>query len=693
MNRRIIVIDDSLDIWQAYTDVLGNREEYANDSGHLQELLEEIDGQQVQDPFFELLFADQGEKGYGLVEQALGEDRPFAVAFIDIRMPPGWDGMETAAKIRAIDPELEIVIVTAYSDRSRREIVRTVGTPEKLLFLRKPFDPDELYQLALSLCGKWNLARQQTEMTKAMQSSEARFRNLVETTSDWVWEMDKDGVFTYCSPVCEDIYGYRPDELIGKSIYNTLFEEMAGVRYRRFFERFWNDRRSFKSNERQCRRKDGADVHIESSGVPVLDSSSNLVAYRGVDRDITERRRHENERRKLEEQFRQSQKMEAIGTLAGGIAHDLNNMLTPILGYTEICLLQTEDDSPLRKSLEVINQSASKAADLIRQILAFSRKQILSTQVIDLNTLVGELVKILRRLIREDIELELDLSETCWTIKADSSQVEQILINLVVNARDAVDSNGKIIISTRNESICSDEVKDIDLMPIAGDFVVLTVSDNGSGMDPETANRIFDPFYTTKDVGKGTGLGLATVYGVVNQHKARLRLETALGQGAAFSVYFPRCQEVRQHDPLHELDGAPLGSETILIAEDDAVVRQVAVSILDSLGYSVLEAIDGRSALEIFEKKDGGIALLLTDLVMPGMGGRELAERCLARVPDLPVIFMSGYPFDQALLKGGETSSVTFLTKPFNTNALAWKVREVLDSNKSTGGKGGADIG
>ena len=227
MNRRIIVIDDSLDIWQAYTDVLGNREEYANDSGHLQELLEEIDGQQVQDPFFELLFADQGEKGYGLVEQALGEDRPFAVAFIDIRMPPGWDGMETAAKIRAIDPELEIVIVTAYSDRSRREIVRTVGTPEKLLFLRKPFDPDELYQLALSLCGKWNLARQQTEMTKAMQSSEARFRNLVETTSDWVWEMDKDGVFTYCSPVCEDIYGYRPDELIGKSIYNTLFEQLT----------------------------------------------------------------------------------------------------------------------------------------------------------------------------------------------------------------------------------------------------------------------------------------------------------------------------------------------------------------------------------------------------------------------------------------------------------------------------------
>ncbi|MEW6428263.1 MAG: response regulator [Thermodesulfobacteriota bacterium] len=683
MNHRILVIDDRHDILQAYAAVLGRIEEQGDSSLRLQELIaSEASIPSSSESPFELAFADQGAEGFALVEQALAEANPFAVAFIDIRMPPGWDGMETAARIRAIDPELEIVIVTAYSDHSRREIVEAVGAPEKLLFLRKPFDPEELYQIALSLCGKWNLARRQEEMTRVLQCSEARFRNLVEATSDWVWEMNRDGVFTYCSPLSEELYGYRPEELLGRTIYSTLFDGPSATVYRAFFESCWADLRPFRNNERQCRRKDGTTVVIESSGVPVLGDGDRLVAFRGVDRDITERKWHERERRRLEEQYRQSQKMEAIGTLASGIAHDLNNMLTPILGYSEICLQQHCDDPALHKSLLIIHQSASKAADLIRQILTFCRKQPLCSQKVDLNRLIERFMKILRRLIREDIVLEFDLAPDCWGIKADVSQVEQILLNLVINARDAVAADGRIVISTRNQSVGDEEIKDIDFRGISGDFVVLAVRDNGTGMDQETASMIFNPFFTTKEVGKGTGLGLSTVYGVVNQHQGHLRLETAPGQGTTFSIYFPRCLEEGTEPLADENRELPTGRETVLIAEDDAVLRQMGSSILNTLGYHVLEAEDGRAALKLFEAGGGEVDLLLTDLVMPGLGGEELAARCRASHPGLAIIFMSGYPYDPAAHPhGGGCSS--FLAKPFTASGLAIKVRQVLDGREN----------
>lgn len=680
MNKRILVIDDNHDIWRAYSDILCNTENEGPTGKRLHELLgNNPDILKEQDLSFDLVFADQGQKGYEAVRQAINDEEPLAVAFIDIRMPPGWDGMETAAKIRAIDPNLEIVIVTAYSDRSRRQIVNAVGSPEKLLFLRKPFDPEELYQLALSLCTKWNLARQQEQAARALQSSEARFRNLVETTSDWVWEVDAEGRFTYCSPVCQEMYGYRPEELVGKSIFSALFEENEGVQYLRFFERCAQNMQSFKGHVRQCRRKDGIIVSVESSGVPVIGSSGELEGFRGVDRDITERLRHENERRRLEEQFRQSQKMEAIGTLAGGIAHDLNNLLTPILGYTDICLVQAENDSLLRESLEIINKSACKAADLIRQILAFSRKQMLSSRVVELNGLVREFVKILRRLIREDINFELDLAEECWLTMVDIGQVEQILTNLIVNARDAVGKNGTIRVSVHNESVSGEEMEDIDFAPFEGDFVVLKVSDNGCGMDKETASRIFDPFFTTKDIGKGTGLGLATLYGIVKQHKGHLRLETAPGEGSVFSVYFPRCTDEEQKEQQEESMTLPGGYETILIAEDDAVVRQVTVSMLNNLGYRVIEAADGHTALEKFREGDEKIRLVIADLVMPGMGGKELVDKCRQYDPELKVIYMSGYPCEPSLQQAVNTKKVIFLEKPFKRHVLAWKIREALN--------------
>ncbi len=676
-NRRILVIDDDREIWQAYRDVLAGGDK-GGLTDRIRDLLQEDDGRKNDDPVFELKFADQGRDGFELVRQALAGGHPFAVAFIDVRMPPGWDGMETALRIRQIDPEVEIVIVTAYSDRSRREIVKTVGTPEKLLFLRKPFDPEELYQLALCLSTKWNLARQEQASKRALKASEARFRSLVETSSDWVWEMDATGVFTYCSPICEVIYGYRPEELIGRKVDMLASDDDEAQRVQAFIARHAADPQPFEPYERRCRRKDGSEIFIETSGVPVIDDYGTVIGFRGIDRDITERRRNEEERRQLEMQLNQTQKMEAIGTLAGGIAHDLNNILTPILGYSEMSLEETTDNQVLHEQFQIIHQSATKAASLIRQILTFSRRQPLLFQPVNLNERIRESFKILRRLIPENIDLELDLAENLWLTTADANQLEQILINLLVNARDAIKDNGHVTIRTQNVSLTPDEAKDVDHQPMVGDYVVLQVEDNGCGMDEATRTRIFDPFFTTKEIGKGTGMGLATVYGIVRRHQGHVRLESQPGQGTTFSIYLRRSRQPTETEQPTVAPPTTGGTETILVAEDDDTVRTFIVTSLERLGYRVVAAATGLEAMELFTKSDT-IDLLLTDMVLPGIGGRALVDRCRETKPFLPVVYMSGYPFEDASKALLAAKNTAFLAKPFTPEVLGRNIREILD--------------
>ncbi len=677
-NRRILIIDDDREIWQAYRDVLTNPNgtTLTNKIGTL------LEGRQrgTNLPEFTLSFAGQGQDGLRLAEEALAAGHPFAAAFIDIRMPPGWDGMETARRIRQADPEVEMVIVTAYSDRSRYEIVEAVGAPDKLLFLRKPFDPEELYQLALSLTTKWNIARREQESRRALESSETRFRNLVETSSDWVWETDAAGVFTYCSPVCEMIYGYRPEHLLGREMAFLAADSEEEQRLAAMIRRHAEDVAPFQAWEHRCRRKDGGEVIVESSAMPVVDDSGVVVGFRGIDRDITERRQQEEERRQLEARLNQAQKMEAIGTLAGGIAHDLNNILTPILGYAEMAIHQTRGDRGLNDKLRVIHQAALKGAGLIRQILAFSRRQPLVKQVLDINKRITENFAILRRLIREDIELRLDLEEDPWPIYADANQVEQILINLLANARDAVAGEGRITVRTRNMSLAEGEIEDVDHRPVTGDYVLLQVLDNGCGMDEATRRRIFEPFFTTKQVGKGTGLGLATVYGIVRQHEGHVHLASRPGEGTTFSIYFRRCRQPAGATTAEDaaVTDAAAGNETILVAEDDETVLAFVCATLEQLGYRVIAAANGVKAVDAFARA-GRIDLLLTDIVMPGMGGNAVAARLRQAQPGLPVIYMSGYPCDEATRALLDATNTTFLAKPFLPAALARTIREALD--------------
>jgi two-component system cell cycle sensor histidine kinase/response regulator CckA len=678
---RVLIIDDDPEIQSAYRLVLAAGDE--NRTASRTKLARLLPGDRTAEPQplprFDLGFAGQGPEGVELAATALEKERPFAVAFIDIRMPPGFDGMETAARIRRIDPDIEIVMVTAYSDRSRDEIVQAVGSPEKLLFLRKPFDPEELLQMALSLTAKWHLARQAEAHKAALVESEARFRALVETTSDWVWETDAKGCFTYCSPLSETIYGYRPEELVDRSMFELLVHPEDKAEGRSLFNRCVTAVEGFHNIERRSLTKDGRLIHIEFSGMPVVSGNGRVTGFRGIDRDITQRKTNEMERRELEAQYRQSQKLEALGTLAGGIAHDLNNVLTPIMGGAQLSLLKLDAAHPIYDNLKTIEAGAQKAAELIHQILAFSRKQVIATQPLNLTRLITDFSGMLRRLIREDIQLTFALDDRLWIIEADRNQMEQILINLVINAMDAVAESGQISIHTANQAVSQQTLLPTGSRLLPGRYVVLSVSDNGIGMEPATMARIFDPFFTTKEEGRGTGLGLSTIYGIVKQHGGEIRVESTPGKGTRFDIFFRRSRgsvAACATDDPRIVDG---GRETILLVEDNEDVRDMARACLKHYGYRVIEAANGTEALRIFKELEGRIDLLFTDVVMPTMGGQSLAESIRAQNPELPVLFMSGHPFDINTKKLAAMDGNDFIQKPFKPPDMAQKIRSMLD--------------
>lgn len=380
-----------------------------------------------------------------------------------------------------------------------------------------------------------------------------------------------------------------------------------------------------------------------------------------------------------EEQLRQSQKMDAIGQLAGGVAHDFNNLLTVITGYSELSLRRMANDDPLRKNIEGITKAGLRAAGLTRQLLAFSRRQMLQAKVLDLNSVVREMDAMLQRLIGENIDLVALLKPSLGQIKADPGQLEQVLLNLVVNARDAMPKGGKITIETGHKYLDETYAREhVAVQP--GRYVVLTVSDNGVGMDADTQKRIFDPFFTTKPVGKGTGLGLSTVYGIVKQSEGSIWVYSESGRGTTFKVYLPRVDEVTDaEDGMSGLQGVHGGSETILIVEDEELVRELAVEILEQCGYVVMAAANGEEGLRICKGFDGRIDLMITDVVMPQMSGRELAERITALRPETCVLYMSGYTDDAIVRHGILEENMSFIQKPFLPDALARKAREVLD--------------
>jgi PAS domain S-box-containing protein len=477
--------------------------------------------------------------------------------------------------------------------------------------------------------------------------------------------------------MCE-IFGYTKEELEHMTVNDIAHPEDIN-KSPAFIQRTLRGETDRGTFEKRYLHKKGHVVACQVSSSLVRNADGSPLCFISHVHDITERKRAEEESEVLREQLRQSQKMEAIGRLAGGIAHDFNNLLTIIKGYSQLSLIELKEDTPLKKNIEHIHGATDRAANLVRQLLAFSRRQILEMKVLDLNAILTNLDNMLRRVIGEDIELITILAEDLGRVKTDPGWIEQAIMNLVVNSRDAMPSGGKLTIETGNVDL--DEASTyghFDVEP--GRYVMLSVSDTGAGITPEVMERLFEPFFSTKEKDKGTGLGLSTVYGIVKQSDGDIWVYSEPGKGATFKIYLPRVDE-----PLEErrekvlCDELLRGSETILLVEDEENVRKLALRVLERQGYKVLSARDGDDALLICEQFKDPIHLMLTDVVMPGMSGHELAKRLKSLHPKMKVLYMSGYTDDTIVLHGVLVEGVNYIQKPFTVDALTKKVREVLE--------------
>jgi nitrogen-specific signal transduction histidine kinase/ActR/RegA family two-component response regulator len=398
--------------------------------------------------------------------------------------------------------------------------------------------------------------------------------------------------------------------------------------------------------------------------------------------DITERRQTQEALRKSEEQLRQWQKVEAIGRLAGGVAHDFNNLLMTIKGCSELLLNAFDRRDPRREEVEEILKAADRATSLTRQLLAFGRRQVLQPQLLDMNSIVMNMDKMLRRLIGEDVQLITSLDPELWPVKVDPGMIEQVIMNLVVNSRDALPNGGKLTIETANV-VHDEEYASAHISVKPGYYVMLAVSDNGCGMDKEVQSHLFEPFFTTKEKGRGSGLGLSTVYGIIKQSGGNIWAYSEPSLGTTFKIYLPRVEKsAKVYKPKARPSTAPGGTETILLVEDEEAVRTMVSRILQNKGYTVLEARQGVEAIEICERYHDSIHLMVTDVIMPQMSGRELAERLAPLLPDMKVLYMSGYPDNTIVQHGVLEAGTAFLQKPFTLNALELKVREVLDASR-----------
>lgn len=525
---------------------------------------------------------------------------------------------------------------------------------------------------------KVSLECQVQERTAALRVSEERFSQITEHCREMIWETDANGLYTYVSNACSTILGYTENELIGKyHIYDLCAMENRESFRSQLFE-IINKQAPIHQLISSVVTKEKTIVHFLTNAVPVIDNNANLVGYRGSNLDITEQTTTANERQKLQEELSQSQKMDSIGRLAGGIAHDFNNMLTAIMCNADIALSQSEIDESVKAPITEILNSAQRSADLTKQLLAFARKQDIKPAIINLNDTITAMLKMLQRLIGENISLSWQPAPVLWNILLDKSQADQILTNLVVNARDAINEIGHIIISTANievtESQCN---KQLDCNP--GKYVVLTVCDSGCGMDQQTISHIFEPFFTTKALGQGTGLGLATVYGIIKQNNGFIQVQSELSKGTSFQLYLPRYEGEVMTGATHVKGPVRGGNETILIVEDEETILQSAKAILERVGYVVLAANTPHAALDLI-KNNNSISVLLSDVILPGMNGKELSNRITEQSPHIKIIFMSGYSANVISHQGILYDSIEFIQKPFTRVTLLEKVRKVIDA-------------
>jgi PAS domain S-box-containing protein len=687
-NHRILIVDDNSAIHEDFRKILCPTRPDKSEVRNLKAALFDKPSKAPTTVDFELISAFQGQEALTLISRSIAEKRPFAMAFLDVRMPPGWDGVETAARLWQVDPNLQIVICSAYSDYSWDEMRARLDQPDSLVILKKPFDNVEVQQLAHAMTKKWLVSQQARmrlselegmvqERTHDLQKANASLTLSEERFSKAFHESPlanaiqrlSDQRFVDVNHGLAKIGGYQREEMVGRTpaeLFLWQKPELAD----QWVERLIRGE-TVRDQEVNIRNQAGVlhEVMVSCSLLAFANEPHILLLVQDV-----------AERALLERQLRQAQKMEAIGQLAAGVAHDFNNILTVIQGHAGLMERALAEGKSSPRSLEQISKASVRAATLIRQLLMFSRKQVMQFRHLDINDTLTNAIKMLERLVGEHVQLEFCPQLSIPAIYADASMLDQIAMNLAVNARDAMPEGGCVSISTSLETVHRAPTP-MDPQQRDGDFVCLSFKDTGTGMDTQILGRIFEPFFTTKPVGKGTGLGLSTVFGIVRAHQGWLEVESQPQQGTTFRLYFPPSQQAAEKiDPV--VDSALCtGRETVLVAEDEDDLREMVVNVLRIQGYTVLEAASGVQALELWEGTDRPIDLLLTDMVMPGgiMGG-ELAECLLNQSPQLKVIYTSGYSPGMAGSDTGLLKARNFLAKPYSIDKLTQFVRECLDA-------------
>jgi len=611
--------------------------------------------------------------GLYIVDRALG-----VVVWNHVRE----EGPQGIPRERALGHHLQAVLRAQGFESARVAIERvfTTGRPYEgmeetregarfFLTRRLPITNGPNVTHVLSLFEEVTERRQAQE---ALEQQRTFLRQVIDLSPNFIFAKDRDGRFTLANEAVAQIYGTTVEELVGKTDadFNPNVEEVES--FRQHDLEVMDSLQEKLVSEEVITDAKGAKRWLQTVKRPIVGPDGLAQQVLGVSTDITDHKR-------MEDQLRQALRLEAVGRLAGGIAHDFNNLLTVIMGCSDILIRRFGPDDPSRDKVEQIYKSGERAAALTRQLLAFSRKQVLQSKVIDLNVIVSDMGAMLRRLIGEDIGLVTVVTEGLGSVKADPGQIEQVLVNLAVNARDAMLEGGRLTIETANVELDEAYAQDhAGFRP--GRYVMLAVTDTGRGMDAEVQEHMFEPFFTTKEPGKGTGLGLATVYGIVTQSGGYIWVYSEPGHGTTFKIYLPRVDESSPAAHAEQVARVPKGTETILVVEDEEALREITREILTGQGYTVIEAPSGAAALKLAEQHTGPIHLLLTDVVMPGMSGRELAQNLAARQPAMKLLFMSGYTDDAIVRHGVLEEGTAFIQKPFTLASLTTRVRDVLDS-------------
>jgi two-component system cell cycle sensor histidine kinase/response regulator CckA len=630
-------------------------EDNAGDARLLREMLKEQTSQDI-----EVTHAERMSEA----ESHLAEGG-FDIILLDLELP---DAQGLAAVRRANDaaPRIPLVVLTGQDDESLAVQALQICAQDYLV-------KGQIDARGLLRALRYAIERKTCQEALFMEKERLRQQGAaLESTVDGVMITDRSGTITWVNPAFSRITGFTAQEATGRNpsilrsgqhddaLYATLWRTILDGQV-------WD-------GELTNKRKDGQ-LYLEAQTItPVRDPRGEITHFVSVKRDVSHQRR-------LEEHLRQAQKMEAVGRLSGGVAHDFNNLLGVILGFGEMLLEKLPPDERLKRYCDEIMKAATRGAGLTRQLLAFSRQQVLQPRVVDLNDVVAESERMLSRLLGEDVELVIGLDPDLGHVEIDPSQIEQVIMNLAVNSRDAMPQGGSLAIETANLEHGGAAADQHGGPVAAGSYVRLSVSDNGTGMSEATRAHIFEPFFTTKDLGKGTGLGLATVYGVVEQSKGHISVETEIGHGTRFTILLPRLAPGAAQAMVEAREDAVLaGTETLLLVEDDEAARGLWREMLETQGYRVIEAANGVDAIEVARAHSGSIDLLLTDVVMPWVGGRELSERLAESHPGLRVIFMSGYTADTILRQGIAETGRPFLQKPFTAKQFVRKIRETLDA-------------